>query len=83
MNEIYKFLTSYTQLMNNKSNICINFLSNERNIIFSLNVKKIHNTYYFKTMNAIQLRKSRFNKFIQNQTYIDSFNIKYYNIIIS
>ena len=54
MNGIYKFLTSYTKLMNNKSNICINFLSNERNIIFSLNVKKIHNTYYFKTMNAIQ-----------------------------
>ena len=83
MSGIYKFLTSYTQLMNNKSNICINFLSKERNVLFSLNVTKKNNIYYFKTMNAFHIKNNRFNKLSQLITYTDSFGVTYYNISIS
>ena len=83
MNGIYKFLTSYTHLMNNNNHICINFLSKEKSVCFSLDVLKNENGYIFKTMNSFHMNLSRFNKFLQMPTYTDSYGITYYNIIIS
>lgn len=83
MSGMTKFFTSYIHLLDNISKICINFLSQQRHIIFSLSVEKDNNVYHFKTMNAFQMRKQRFNKFLQSQTYTDSFGVVYYNITIS
>lgn len=47
MSGMTKFFTSYIHLLDNTPKICINFLSQQRHIIFSLNVEKNNNVYHF------------------------------------